>query len=121
VTRLYIAGPMTGCPRWNFDAFDEAAAALRAAGYDVVSPHEHDLEMGFDPDAPVAEYTLTQRYAAMRWDLAAVLDVDGVATLRGWAYSTGADLEVRVARGVGLFAQPVDYWLTLAGAERITE
>jgi hypothetical protein len=51
--KVYLAGPMTGYPRWNFDAFDEAARQLRSDGHDVVSPHELDLERGFDPDAPV--------------------------------------------------------------------
>lgn len=121
MTSLYVAGPMTGHPHWNFPAFEQATSALRAAGYLVVSPHEHDLEMGFDPDAPVAEYTLAQRYAAMRWDLAAVLDVDGVATLPDWTSSAGAELEVRVARGIGIPAQSVTYWLARASRERNTE
>jgi len=101
--RLYLAGPMTGRHRWNFDAFLDAARALRARGYSVLSPAEMDLAEGFDPDAPVEEWTETATHAAMRRDLAAVVSrVNGVAVLPGWDDSRGASLEVAVARAIGL-------------------
>ena len=40
--RVYIAGPMTGIPQYNFPEFDRVATLLRAMGYDVVSPAELD-------------------------------------------------------------------------------
>ena len=121
MTKLYLAGPMTGYPRWNFDAFAEATAALRAAGYEVISPAEHDLAQGFDPDAPVSEYTLEDRHAAMRADIEAVLSVDGLATLPGWEASEGATLEVAVAQGIGAYAFPVGFYLSLSQIGTITE
>ena len=33
--RVYIAGPMTGRPRWNFDAFAAAAASIIASSPDT--------------------------------------------------------------------------------------
>ena len=36
--RIYVAGPMSGLPAFNFPAFHEAAADLRACGFDVVNP-----------------------------------------------------------------------------------
>lgn len=42
MTRLYIAGPMSGLPQFNFPAFHAAAIALRAAGYAIISPAETD-------------------------------------------------------------------------------
>lgn len=41
---LYIAGPMSGIPQFNFPAFIAAAAALRAQGYTIISPAETDPE-----------------------------------------------------------------------------
>lgn len=101
--RLYLAGPMTGRHRWNFDAFEDATAALRARGYSVLSPAEMDLAEGFDPDAPVAEFTEEDGHAAMRRDLQAIVSrVNAVAVLPGWDDSKGASLEVAVARSIGL-------------------
>jgi hypothetical protein len=42
--RYYIAGPMSGLPQFNFPLFIAAAEALRAAGFDIVSPAETDPE-----------------------------------------------------------------------------
>ena len=41
---LYLAGPMRGYPRFNFDAFDKARHALRLRGYAVLCPAELDVE-----------------------------------------------------------------------------
>lgn len=99
--RLYVAGPMTGIPEWNFPAFDAAAEALRAAGYDVVSPAAIDRALGFDPTAPVDDFTLADYTEALRRDVAFVFEVDGVATLPGWGRSRGARAEVALAEALG--------------------
>lgn len=89
--KVYIAGPMTGYPEWNYPAFTEAAAALRAQGYEVVSPHElHDDDM----TRPFDWY--------LRRDLKALCDCSGIAMLDGWEQSRGAKLEYLVAQGLGL-------------------
>jgi nucleoside 2-deoxyribosyltransferase len=100
--KVYLAGPMTGYPRWNFDAFEAAAADLRRQGHEVVSPHETDLADGFDPDAPVEEYTLADRQAAMRKDIEHVLSVDAIYLLPGWSKSRGAFVELGVADAIGI-------------------
>jgi len=110
--KLYLAGPMTGYPRWNYDAFLAAAADLRAAGYDVVSPAEIELEAGFDPDAPVGDYTDADYCAAMRRDVELVLSVDGVALLPGWSQSRGAKVEAAVASAIGIPALVLSVWLS---------
>ncbi|WGH21382.1 nucleoside deoxyribosyltransferase [Arthrobacter phage Emotion] len=107
--RLYLAGPMTGYPRWNFDAFHLAAAALRAKGYTVLSPAEMDLTAGFDPDAPVEEFTLQDRQRALRNDLRVILDrSDAIAVLPDWEKSAGASIEVAVAKAIGRAVLEVD-------------
>lgn len=114
MTALYVAGPMTGRPRWNFDAFEEATNDLRAAGFTVWSPHEYDLEQGFDPDAPVEAFTRDDLKAALRRDLEAVLDVDGIATLEGYEFSKGARAEVALAFAVSTPVRSVDEWRHMA-------
>lgn len=88
---IYIAGPMTGYPEWNYPAFTAAAAALRGMGHTVVSPHElHDDDM----TRPFDWY--------LRRDLKALCDCDAIALLPGWVDSRGATLEYQVARGLEL-------------------
>lgn len=111
--RVYIAGPMTGRAQWGFPAFREAAATLRAAGFDVVSPHELDEATGFDSTAPVNEFTQEHLLAALRRDALAVLDVDGVATLDGWELSRGARAEVALAAAARIPSRSVAEWVRL--------
>lgn len=114
MTRLYLAGPMTGYPRWNFDAFVDGAAKLRAAGYEVVSPAEADLEHGFDPDAPAEEFTVARLREALKRDVVLVLESDGVALLPGWEDSHGAVAEAALAAAARLYVDPVGVWLDKA-------
>ncbi|QGZ17325.1 nucleoside deoxyribosyltransferase [Arthrobacter phage Powerpuff] len=109
--RLYLAGPMTGYPRWNFDAFERGASALRSAGFEVLCPAEADLAEGFDPDAPEHHFTREHLLAALRRDAEMVLASDGVALLDGWRHSKGALAERALARAAGLPARPVALWL----------
>lgn len=112
--KLYLAGPMTGYPRWNFDAFAEATAQLRAAGYEVVSPAEEDLKRGFDPDAPVEDFSLEDLREAMRRDVAHLFEVDAVALLPGWLNSRGALAESYLADALHLVNAEIDHFLGYA-------
>jgi len=109
--KIYVAGPMTGYPRWNFDAFARATALLRESGYEVVSPAEIDLSLGFDPDAPAENYTPAAYQAAMRRDVEALLAVDAVALLPGWSASRGAKLEATIGNALGLRVEPIETYL----------
>ena len=115
MTRLYVAGPMRGQPDHGYPAFRKAAADLRAAGYEVVAPHELDTDLpGFDPHD---DATLTREHwhTAMTRDIEIVLGVDGVATLPYWRRSEGARIEVLIADVVrGIPVYPVTRWLRLA-------
>lgn len=84
--KVYLAGPMSGLPEWNYPAFHEAAATLRSFGYDVENPAEnHDGRT----DLPLAEY--------FKLDLPQVCESDAVVVLPGWRQSSGAGVEVRLA------------------------
>lgn len=91
--KVYIAGPMTGYPEWNYPAFHAKAEELRQEGHEVVNPAEH-----FDgrTDLPRWDY--------IRAALSKVLedDVDVIVVLDGWEKSIGANLEVKVARELGI-------------------
>lgn len=43
INRVYLAGPMTGIEDFNFPAFNDMAAKLRARGYVVENPAEHGV------------------------------------------------------------------------------
>ncbi|WP_319942079.1 DUF4406 domain-containing protein [Pseudomonas quasicaspiana] len=51
--RIYISGPMTGLPDFNFPAFAAEANRLRGLGFDVVNPAEinQTAERGRNPCA----------------------------------------------------------------------
>lgn len=86
----YIAGPMSGYPDYNYAAFRAAAAELRAAGEDVRSPAEHN----HGTDKPYDFY--------MRAGIRQLLECDAIYLLPGWQGSRGAQLEYRVALGLGM-------------------
>ncbi|WP_336628460.1 MULTISPECIES: DUF4406 domain-containing protein [unclassified Microbacterium] len=109
---LYISGPMTGIPHWNYPAFIDAAAELRIWGFNVISPHELDQDAGVDP---AAEWTGAMRREAIARDVEAVAKhADGVAVLDGWAASFGARAEVAVAGALQLPIQTIHEWIAEA-------
>lgn len=88
--RIYIAGPMTGLPDFNFPAFNYAAALLRDQGLHVENPAEHG---GVD-GAEWADY--------LRYDMGRLATCGAIYLLKGWENSKGAQLEVHVARTLGM-------------------
>lgn len=99
---VYIAGPMTGYPGNNYDAFFAAADLLRHAGYRVVNPAEFGSNGGHYVDL-------------LREDLRAMLDAHAVATLENWWESTGARNEVQVAGILKMPVRPVQEWVAKKG------
>jgi hypothetical protein len=98
VVKLYLAGPMRGVPDYNFPAFRAAALRLRFSGYEVWSPAERDIEENRDPNE-IGELALKDYMAD---DLRAVCQSDAIVLLPGWENSTGAQLELHVARTCGI-------------------
>jgi nucleoside 2-deoxyribosyltransferase len=97
--KLYIAGPMSGYPEFNFPMFREAAKHLREEGYEVVSPQEMDEELdGFDG---TGEHPNPDHKIYMARDLPRVVECDGIYLLPGWSQSKGALAELFTAIACG--------------------
>ncbi|MCW2132909.1 DUF4406 domain-containing protein [Arthrobacter sp. VKM Ac-2550] len=104
--KIYLAGPMTGLPNYNFPAFDAAAAHLRELGHEVFSPAENDRDNGYNPEGSnghdAAEHGFDLR-AALKDDLSWICDhAEAVALLPGWTRSKGANAEVALANALGI-------------------
>jgi hypothetical protein len=108
--RIYLAGPMTGIPHFNYPAFNAAAARLRAQGHLVFNPAEHDIEMfGKDISNPsgsaeqaTADHGFDRR-AALKADLSWICDnAEAIALLPGWEKSSGATAEHALAKALNL-------------------
>lgn len=97
--KVYIAGPMTGLPEFNYPAFRAAATLLTAIGYDIEDP---STNLNPTPD----DY-----HGWLRAGLAQLIRCDGVALLPGWEASGGARLEVSVGATLGLRVSPLAAWL----------
>jgi hypothetical protein len=89
--KVYLAGPMTGIEDYNYPAFHQAAAELRAQGFEVLNPAEH---FGGDQSLPYETY--------MRGAIQAVLEADMIYTLPGWQQSRGARMEMLLAQRLGI-------------------
>ena len=112
MTDLYISGPMTGKPYFNFDAFFEAEKLLEAQGYKCLNPARED-EQQASLQGRVSVYDLPDDYDWNQWpdwldreevaqrDLDGVRKCDGIYMLDGWRDSDGALAEYHVAKWLG--------------------
>jgi hypothetical protein len=91
---------MRGYDQFNFPAFHRATAELRALDHEVISPAEHDEEIGFD--STLNSLDGFDLHASMRWDVGQVLLAEMVCVLPGWENSEGTKIEVAVAKGTGV-------------------
>lgn len=93
---IYISGPMSGYPEFNYPQFFAAEEDLLILGHEVINPARHPKQKTW------ADY--------LRLDLADVLTADAIAVLPGWEASRGAALEVHVAHALGMTVLPIDQW-----------
>lgn len=98
--RVYIAGPMSNLPDFNYPAFHRAAGLLEQAGYQVLNPARSEGREG-------CSTWLDFIRAALR----DVANADGVALLPGWQDSRGARIERDLARDLGLDVRPIADWI----------
>lgn len=90
LTRIYLAGPMTGLPEHNYPAFFAAAAVLRNEGLEVINPADYGVVDGWD----WADY--------MRRGLSLLSGCSEIVMLPGWSQSKGARLELFFADQLGM-------------------
>lgn len=109
IATVYISGPMTGLPRFNYPAFRAGTRFLRDMGFEVYCPTERPGEDGSVLDTTGMDGT--ERLDPSRFDLRAAFadyshfittEADAVAVLPGWQRSKGAMGEVMLARAIGL-------------------
>lgn len=110
--KIYVAGPMTGIPEFNFPAFNAASAKLRAEGHEVFNPAERDIERHGGVDISNGNATGCQEVAAkthgfsLRDALAddtwwICKEADAIAMLPGWENSKGARAEWALSIALG--------------------
>jgi hypothetical protein len=90
MTRLYLAGPMTGHVNLNYPLFNAEAKRLRDLGYDVVNPAEIGTIEGYE----WADY--------MRICIGKLVTCEWIALLPGWRYSIGAWREHDISAFLGM-------------------
>ena len=115
--RIYVAGPMTGIPYFNFPLFNRVADRLREQGHEVFNPAERDNER-HGVDISENNHTGDQKQAqeqygfSLREALADDMDyicreANCICMLPGWEYSTGAKAEHALAVCLG---HSIMYW-----------
>jgi|SRR5579875_4104730 len=88
--KVYISGPMSGLPDYNYPAFFRAAEVIHELGDEPINPAEGVPDL----HQPWVWY--------MRRALRMLLDADAVAMLPGWEASKGARLEYVIAQQLGM-------------------
>lgn len=85
---VYIAGPMTGLPEYNYPAFYRAAELLTTLGFIVHNPAEGPALRTY------GEY--------LRRAIGKLIRCDAIYLLNGWQASRGATLELQIAHTLGM-------------------
>lgn len=101
--RVYIAGPMTGLPEWNYPAFNDAADRLRSSGHAISVTNPAD-NFGKKTDLPRWRYISKSldQIQGLAKIMYSTSDDCMLAVLPGWQGSPGACLEVETAFQLGL-------------------
>lgn len=88
--RVYLAGPMTGLPDFNYPAFNAEEKRIRALGCMVENPAVNMVYRG----SPWETF--------MRDGIKRLMDCDILALLPGWERSRGANIERNLAITLGM-------------------
>lgn len=101
--QVYVAGPMTGLPEFNFPAFFSKAKELESKGWKVWNPAAKDEEANIDKEAmktgndKIAIERGFDMREAFKWDADKVINGDAIYMLKGWEASPGARAEHAIA------------------------
>ena len=109
--KLYLSGPMTGYPQFNYPLFNAMAKKLRELGHKVYNPAEYVY------DGPLEEFPLKEAFAEYCHEIC--LWAEAIIVLPGWQMSSGATCEVRLGQVLGIPYIPID--LFLEGAVYVDE
>ncbi len=100
--KLYLCGAVTAEPN-SIKIFAEQTMRLLGVGYFVVNPHNICAILG-----------VTEWCDCMKAGLMEMLSSDGVALIPSDLPSKGRDLELHIAKELGIEIKTVDEWLELA-------
>ena len=89
--KIYLSGPMTGLPEFNYPEFNRVAQLLRDQGNVVYNPAEFDYEGEFPIRRAFAEFSAF-----------ICLEADKIVLLPGWENSLGVNAELALAKNCGL-------------------
>lgn len=96
--KIYISGPMTGLPEFNFPAFNAAAENLRLMGHEVSNPAEKGELEGYSH----ADYLAIDLIEVCKLRIPAGTEIGSVVLLPGWENSKGALMEVATAKSLDI-------------------
>lgn len=91
---IYLSGPMTGMPEYNYPLFREVAGELRAMGHRVYNPAE------FPHKGDPKSFPIRQAFAA--YSNFICLEADTIVLLPGWERSKGVSAEKALAENCGI-------------------
>lgn len=100
--KIYIAGPMSGIPEFNFPAFYEVANKFETEGWTVHNPANKEGETLSARSRKSGDPMLAQKDGfnfreVYLWDVEKVIESDAIYMLPGWENSPGARGEHAVA------------------------
>lgn len=97
--KIYLSGPMSGYPEYNFPAFRAAAKRLRELGLEVIDPSEIN-----QPD-------LNSWEQCMKNALRDMMLCDTIVMLPGWQNSKGAVIELELSEKLGYHSYELEEFI----------
>ena len=105
---IYLAGPMTGLPLYNYDAFMAAKKALEAGGYKVLTPFDANNEVwnrhfgrDFNPYEDKCDWGDPKLGEIVLVNQGYIVSCDTICLLPMWINSKGTKQEVVFGTNLG--------------------